>query len=121
MDDDELISELLKHGLEHNGFHAEIADSGEQAIAMYTQAMKTDDAFDIIIMDLTIPGGMGGRETLQELLKIDPEVRAIVSSGYAEDPVMANYADYGFKGVTIKPSPINTLRDMIQKILHDNM
>jgi len=117
MDDDEMISALLKYRLERCGFRVELAANGQQTIDMYKKAMATPDPFDVVIMDLTIPGGMGGKEAIQELLKIDPQAAAIVSSGYADDPVMANYADYGFKGVVIKPSPINKLQEVIYQIL----
>jgi len=68
-------------------------------------------------MDLTIPGGVGGKEVIQDLLTIDPHVRAIVSSGYADDPVMANYAEYGFKGAAAKPYTQKELREIVGNVL----
>jgi len=75
--------------------------------------MEAGKPFDVVIIDLTIPGGIGGQETLQHLLAMDPQVKAIVSSGYADDPVLANYADYGFKGMVVKPYT----RDKLQEVL----
>jgi DNA-binding NarL/FixJ family response regulator len=68
-------------------------------------------------MDLTIPGGMGGKEAIQRLQEIDSQVKAIVASGYSNDPVMAHYSDYGFKGVISKPFLINELNEVIHKVL----
>jgi DNA-binding NarL/FixJ family response regulator len=68
-------------------------------------------------MDLTVPGGMGGEEAMKKLLEIDSDVRAIVSSGYADDPVMANFSEFGFKGVVTKPYRIKDLSEVVQKVL----
>lgn len=75
--------------------------------------------FEAIIMDLTIPGGMGGKETIQELIKTDPEIRAIVSSGYSNDPVMANYRKYGFRGVVAKPYKLKELGEILYNVITD--
>ena len=71
----------------------------------------------MVILDLTIPGGMGGTQTITELLKIDSNVKAVVSSGYCNDPVMANYEDYGFIGVVPKPYTKSQLSELLNKIL----
>lgn len=73
--------------------------------------------FAIVILDLTIPSGMGGKETAKGLLHIDPEARIIVSSGYADDPVMANYAEYGFKGGATKPYSLNQLSGVLAQAM----
>ena len=80
-------------------------------------ACETGNPFDGVIMDLTIPGGIGGTEALQDLLAIDPHVRAIVSSGYAENPVMADPAAYGFKDIIAKPYTSGTLREVVARVL----
>ncbi|MFW5906255.1 MAG: response regulator, partial [Desulfobia sp.] len=72
---------------------------------------------DLIIMDLTIPGGMGGREAVQEILAFDPGAKVIVSSGYSNDPVMSNYRGYGFKAVIFKPYKLQELRKVIDQVL----
>jgi len=77
--------------------------------------MFATEHFDVIIMDLTIPGGMGGKEAIGKLLEVDPWVKAIVSSGYSNDPIMSEYRKYGFRGVATKPYKIEEL----SKILHE--
>ena len=84
---------------------------------MYRDNLDKGNPFDLVIMDLTIPGGMGGKATLAKILEMHPEVKAIVASGYSNDPVMSNYADYGFKGVISKPFLVSELNDVIQSVL----
>ncbi len=81
-----------------------------EAIRAYTTARDAGRAFDVVILDLTVRGGMGGRETVLRLMQIDPDVRAIVSSGYSQDPMMSRYRDYGFCGVVSKPYSVSELR-----------
>ena len=92
------------------------APGGEEAIAIYRQAM-TDKPVDLVIMDLTIPGGVGGREAATQLFAIDPEAKVIVCRGYANDPVVANYTDHGFKGVVSKPYSIKEFIGEIQRVM----
>ncbi len=115
MDDDENIRDVSKQMLNSIGYEVSLADDGVNAINLYTKALETERQFDAVIIDLTIPGGMGGRDTIAELAGIDPNVKAIVSSGYPNNPVMANFKMYGFKDVAAKPYKIEEL----SKILHD--
>jgi CheY-like chemotaxis protein len=103
MDDEELVRELASSILASIGYRADTAINGSETINLYKEAMDSSNPFDAVILDLTIPGGMGGKETIQRLLEIDPEVKAIISSGYSNDPVLANFQEYGFKGVIAKP------------------
>ena len=103
MDDEAIIRESLGELLGELGYEAEFASDGKEAVASYKNAFSSGHPFDSVIMDLTIPGGMGGKEVIKELLVFDPEVTAIVSSGYSKDPVMANYQEYGFSAVLAKP------------------
>jgi CheY-like chemotaxis protein len=103
MDDDELVRDSLGQILESLGYHSEFAIDGREAVEAYRNAMASGQPFDVVIMDLTIPGGAGGKDTIEKLKKVDPNIKAIVSSGYSHDPVMANYCDYGFKAVLTKP------------------
>ena len=103
MDDEEIVRNAVGRILEHLGYQAKYAADGAEALAMYRQAMGSSEQFDAIIMDLTVPGGTGGKEAVKELLEIDPEARAIVSSGYSNDPIMSDYQAYGFKAVAAKP------------------
>lgn len=84
---------------------------------MYSKAMDEGSPFDLAIIDLTIPGGMGGKEAMEKLLEIDPDVKAIVSSGYSNDPVMANFAEYGFRDCLPKPYPPDRLLRIIADVL----
>ena len=115
MEDEPVIRSVASEMLEQCGYEAAEADDGAQALLLYRQAKEQSRPFAAVIMDLTIPGGMGGLEALEELLAFDPHVRAIVSSGYANDPVMANYRRYGFRGTVVKPY---TLIDFSQALYH---
>ncbi len=109
MDDDPAILDVATHMLDMMGFKVETTTSGQEAVEVYRKAQRDGDPFDGLILDLTVPGGMGGKETLQELLRIDPEVNALVSSGYANDPVMAEYKRHGFRSFVSKPYDIAQL------------
>lgn len=117
MDDDPNIRNILGEMLEMLGYTVAFASDGQRAIDMYRDAMNLPSKFDVIIMDLTIPGGMGGQEAITTLRKIDPHIRAIVSSGYSNDDVMANYQDYGFTGVVAKPYDLRVLSKTLREIL----
>jgi CheY-like chemotaxis protein len=92
-----------------------------RAIDLYQEAKDAGTPFDAVIMDLTIPGGMGGNETLERLLAIDPNVRAILSSGYLNAPIMAEYKKYGFSGVVTKPYSINDLGETLLAVIQDSV
>jgi len=109
MDDEEFILEISQALLASLGYEIYCAKNGEEAIELYEKSFKNNKKFDLVIMDLTIPGGMGGKETIWELRKIDKDVKAIVSSGYANDPVMSNFQNYGFNDVITKPYRIQDL------------
>lgn len=103
MDDQEAILKMAARVLNRMGYDTACATDGRKAIELFQEAHQTRNPFDIVILDLTVPGGMGGVETISELLKIDPGVKAIVSSGYSNDPIMSNYQEYGFIAVLQKP------------------
>jgi PAS domain S-box-containing protein len=117
MDDEKMIRNLLAKMLERIGYEVDATNDGKKAIAMYQQALDSKKPFDLVIMDLTIPGGMGGEETIKEIITFDPEVKAIISSGYADDRIMANYAKYGFKDIVSKPYSISQLREVLNRVL----
>ena len=103
MDDEESLRNLTQAMLGRLGYKVETAKDGVEAISKYKEHLESGNPFDVVILDLTIKGGMGGDQTIKELIKIDPGVKAIVCSGYFNDPVMANYKEHGFRGVLAKP------------------
>jgi len=119
MDDEEAIRHVLVDMLAHLGYQSQCAREGAEAIALYQQARDMGQPFAAVLVDLTIPGGLGGWETLAHLRAIDPQVRAIVSSGYATDPLLAHYTEYGFRGVLRKPYTVEGLAKVLQCVLED--
>ncbi|MBN1691980.1 MAG: PAS domain S-box protein [Dehalococcoidales bacterium] len=117
MDDEEIIRKMLKNMLGMAGYIVEVSGDGVEALEKYQQAKKARDPFNAVIMDLTIPGGMGGKEAVKKLLEIDPEATVIVSSGYATDPIMSDYKKYGFRAVIAKPYSVKQLRDLLSRLL----
>lgn len=117
MDDEEVIRELAFELLSSMGYDVCLVKDGAEAIDMCRQAGLSGQPFDAVIMDLTIPGGMGGKETVEHLRRIDPEIRAIVSSGYSNDPVMADFAKYGFVGVLRKPYVADDVDKQLKSVL----
>ena len=117
MDDEPSICAIVARMLKSSGCAVVAAPDGNEAIAQYQQAQAAGTPFDVVIMDLTIPGGMGGEDAVKQLLALDPHARAIVSSGYADDPIMAHYADYGFKGTAAKPFTPNELRTVVRRVM----
>jgi CheY-like chemotaxis protein len=117
MDDQEPILKMVIRILNKMGYDVTSATDGTQAIENYREAYEAGRSFDLVILDLTVPGGMGGTKTIPELLKIDPNVNTVVSSGYSNDPIMANYEDYGFCGVALKPYTKEQLSEVLSKIL----
>jgi two-component system, cell cycle sensor histidine kinase and response regulator CckA len=103
MDDDDAIRMVAMDLLTLLGYQVAVAKDGSECIEMYKEAMDAGKPFCALIMDLTVPGGMGGKAAIERLRVIDPDVKAIVSSGYSTDPVMSNHESYGFKGIVAKP------------------
>ena len=118
MDDEKGVREIAGRMLKHIGYKdIEFAEDGAGAIKLYKSAMETGNPFTVAILDLTIAGGMGGEVAVQKLLKIDPAVKAIVSSGYIDDPAIAKFREYGFSGVVAKPYTIAELRKAVQDVI----
>ena len=119
MDDDEAIRELLSEMLTSLGYEAICVQDGAEAITAYQQAQAAGQPFAAVILDVTVPGGIGGKEAMTHLRTIDPEVHAILSSGYAHDSVMANFVHYGFREVITKPYTVDRLRQVLQRVMHN--
>ncbi|MFC2072191.1 PAS domain S-box protein [Chloroflexota bacterium] len=117
MDDEEIVQQFLLSGLTGIGYEVVLTKDGVEAIESYVKAKESGQPFAAVIMDLTIPGGMGGKEAIKKLLEVDPDARVIVSSGYATDPIMANFEEYGFSGVITKPYIIEKLGETLFKLL----
>jgi signal transduction histidine kinase/ActR/RegA family two-component response regulator len=119
MDDEEPIRTMAQALLSRLGFTVAVAANGEEALRLFTAAIAGGAPFDLVIMDLTVPGGMGGKETIVELRKFDPGVRAIVSSGYSSDPVMANHRAHGFQAMVPKPYRMADLAKAIARVMEE--
>ena len=117
MDDDKMICTFLKRVLTDLGYTVESALDGNDAASLYAETWKTKEAFDIVILDLTVPGGKGGIETLKNLKKLDPNIKAIVSSGYSNDPILANYSKHGFAAVLPKPYDVREVSELLHRLL----
>ena len=117
MDDEGFYRDSLKKLLESFGHKVEVAADGTETIKLYKKAKKAVRPFNVVILDLTIRGGMGGKEVIERLLKIEPDVKAIVSSGYSNDPVLSDFRRYGFSGMVSKPFKIEELKGLLHSIL----
>jgi PAS domain S-box-containing protein len=118
MDDEQYQRDLVQRALTSFGYEVATTPDGAAAVAMYEDAHRDGSDFDLVILDLTVPGGMGGQEAVQRMLAIDPKVRAIVASGYGDDPVLAEPRNYGFAASLQKPFHMNELCTLIARVLH---
>ena len=116
MDDDDAVRRLAGDMLKRLGYEVLFAEDGQQALEAYEKARSSGKPVDAVLLDLTIPGGMGGRETMERLREMDPQVRAIVSSGYSNDPIMSDARRFGFKGVVAKPYNVADLAAVVHRV-----
>jgi PAS domain S-box-containing protein len=119
MDDEDAVRRVAGEILSTLGYEVALARDGAEAIRLYQMARDSSRPFDAVLLDLTVPGGMGGAEALERLREIDPWIKAIVSSGYSHDPIMADYATYGFKAVVAKPYTVQDLRSVLRRVMID--
>ena len=117
MDDEEAILRVTGKLLGHLGYDVKLAREGREAVEASRQALESARPFDLVILDLTVHDGMGGEETLRELRQMDPDVRAIVSSGYRTDPIVSDYESHGFSGAASKPYQLDDLRRAIDEAM----
>lgn len=120
MDDEAILRDFIEELLGMLGYEVQGTADGLEAIKAYQTARETGKPFDCVLMDLTIPGGMGGKETIKRLLEIDPSVKAIVSSGYCDDPVMADYRKHGFRGMVAKPYDAEGLSAVLYQVIAED-
>ncbi|MCF7804279.1 MAG: PAS domain S-box protein [Candidatus Marinimicrobia bacterium] len=120
MDDDKTVLEIASEMLTRLGYDVTTASDGDEAIHLYKNAIDTNEHFDVVILDLTIPGGKGGKVTAEEILDIDPEANMLVSSGYSTDQIMANYEEYGFQWKVAKPYNLEELSQALNRVLQKN-
>ena len=120
MDDEEMVLDISSRMLAKLGHSYELARDGEEAIERYVNASRSGNPFDVVIMDLTVKGGMGGSVAMERLLELDPDIKAIVSSGYSNAPVMSDYRKYGFRGIVSKPYRLDELSAMLDSVYSED-
>ncbi len=119
MDDEQSIRDMARHMLTMLGYDPVFASDGAEAVRLYRQALDEGRRMDAVILDLTIPGGMGGKEALERMLELDPSVKAIVSSGYSDDPVMSDHRRYGFASVISKPYDVKQMSRVLHAVVRN--
>jgi len=117
VDDEELLCEILKDIFIEFGYDVDICNDGKEAIVSYKKGLQSDNAYDLVILDLTIPGGMGGMKSIKEILSLNPNAKVIITSGYAMDSVMTDFRYYGFSGSITKPFNINDIKNLLKEVL----
>ncbi len=117
LDDDQVVINLVQELLPEIGYSVDTATDGGRAIDMFNAAARRGEPYDVLILDLTIPGGMGGVDVIKTLLAVDPATKAIVSSGYSNDPVLAEYQKYGFSDVMIKPYDVAEISGRLHRLI----
>ncbi len=115
MDDEEMVRQVAEAMFQQMGHDVMLARDGDEALQLYEEAIASGKTPDLVVMDLTIPGGMGGREAVSRLLELDPSARVAVSSGYSNDPVMADFEKYGFVAAIVKPYQMSELERVLRQ------
>jgi two-component system cell cycle sensor histidine kinase/response regulator CckA len=119
MDDKEIVRNAIGEVLRVLGYDVACAGDGREALELYRRAREGDAPFDVVVLDLTVARGMGGREAIEKLLEIDPAARIVVSSGFPNDPVMIDYRKYGARAVIIKPYNSSELDEVLSKVIEE--
>ncbi|MDH3772055.1 MAG: response regulator, partial [Nitrospirota bacterium] len=116
MDDEQCIRRMTEDALTHFGYSVASVSDGQAAIDLVAQSLANEKKIQVVILDLTIPGAMGGKEAIQHLRRLDPQIKAIVSSGYSDDPILCNFQKYGFQGILVKPYKIYDLATILESL-----
>jgi CheY-like chemotaxis protein len=117
MDDEQILLDMTREVLKFLDYDVMFAKDGLAAIDLYTKEKAAGVPFDVVILDLSVPSGLGGRETIEQLRKIDPDVKAVVSSGYSDDPVVQDFSNHGFDERLTKPYKIHDLKNILERIM----
>jgi CheY-like chemotaxis protein len=117
MDDEEIVGDIARQMLVYLGYEVVLVKDGKEAVSRYKTQFDRGERFHAVIMDLTIPGGMGGKDAVSEILAVDPEAKVIVSSGYSNDPIMAHYKEYGFSAAIAKPFDLQSLKNIVETLV----
>jgi len=117
MDDEEIVADIAEQMLSYLGYEAVVVGSGEEAVRLFRQAHERGDPFDLVILDLNVPRGMGGKEAVGHILETDADAKVLVSSGYSSDIIMQEFSTYGFSGCIAKPFDLKGLQDALDKAL----
>jgi CheY-like chemotaxis protein len=117
MDDEQIILDVTHEVLKFLGYDVMFAQDGEAAYDLYVREKNAGSPFDIVILDLSVPEGMGGKDAIIKLRAFDPAIKAIVSSGYSNDPVVQDYTKYGFSGKLSKPYKINDMKVILEQLM----
>ena len=118
LEDEPLVFTILSKILKKLGFSVDITENGNETVKKYKEEFDCGNPYSLIIMDLTIIGGMGGEETIREIQKIDPNAKAIVSSGYSNEDILANFEEYGFCDILVKPYSFSEIQNKLAKVLN---
>jgi PAS domain S-box-containing protein len=121
MDDEEMVRDLAKELLQRLGYSVGLAKDGDEVVRVYVEAIHQGTPYQAVIMDLTIRGGTGGKQAISRLRKLDPKVKAIVSSGYSNDPIMGRYREHGFAAVLAKPYTAAEMSEVLRMVLRDGV
>lgn len=117
MDDEEIVADIAEQMLSFLGYRAVVVANGEEAVRLFRQAHEQGDPFNLVILDLNVPQGMGGKEAVGHILETDGDARVLVSSGYSSDIIMQEFSTYGFCGCIAKPFDLKGLEDALDKAL----
>jgi CheY-like chemotaxis protein len=117
MDDEQIILDVTLEVLQFLGYEVQFARDGAEAVALYTREKSAGVPFDVVILDLSVPDGMGGKDALVRLREVDPAVKAVVSSGHTNDPCVIDYAGSGFSGKLAKPYKINDMKQVLEQLI----
>lgn len=119
IDDEEVVRDVAGRYVQHIGYRPDLASGGKKGIALYNTALKKGCPYDAVILDLTMPGGLGGKEVAKKIRAIDPEAKIIASSGYSNDPILSNFKKFGFDGALAKPYRISELSEVLEKVINN--